>query len=162
LDEGLRHIFIEKARAAHHYDSRIGEAPLHTVGNEFRAYRKHAGGAFMFRGEPHLVSLSLSKVSRLATWLTSKQPGSIGYVSSHQTRMNSKDNQPISIGWQLAIKVNSHGVTTVNVNLKAIVLKLLGYLLNEGLVWIKRMELVNNGCLSHATGIVARRLATAK
>lgn len=62
--------------------------------------------------------------------------------------MSTKNDQVISIGWQLAIEVNGNLITLIGINLKAISLKDLCHLVDEGLVWLKHVKLVNNSCLS--------------
>jgi len=47
----------------------------------------------------------------------------------------------------LAIEGNGNLITLLNINLKAIVLKFLGGLINKSLVWLEAIKLVNNSCL---------------
>ena len=108
-----------------------------------------AGALQALIGICHLVSELLSNMPRFAIWLSSEEPGSIDYfwVYAQQTRMNPEDNQLIAVGWQLAEKVDSDRITTVNINLKTAVLKLLSGLVNKILVRIKDVELINYGRL---------------
>ena len=61
--------------------------------------------------------------------------------------MGTKDNQVIPVAWQLPIEINGNLVTLININLKTIILKLLGRLMDESLVWLKAIKLVNDSCL---------------
>ena len=55
--------------------------------------------------------------------------------------MSSGDNEFISIAWQIPIEV--HGDVVVKVNLKAVILKVLGYLGGVVFVGVIGIELVN-------------------
>ena len=61
--------------------------------------------------------------------------------------MSSKDDRLIVMTWQSAIEVNGNLVTLIKVNLKTVVLKLLGHLPDGSFVWLKAVKLVNDGCL---------------
>jgi hypothetical protein len=45
------------------------------------------------------------------------------------------------------LEVNGNLVTLVNINLKAVILKLFGRLVDKSLVWLKAIELVDYSCL---------------
>lgn len=63
-----------------------------------------------------------------------------------QVRVSSEDNHLIAKTWQLAIKVNGNLITLIEVNLKTIVLKLLGDLADKSLVWLEAIKLVDYSC----------------
>ena len=83
-----------------------------------------------------------------AIGLVSKETGPFDYLAFHtqQARVSAKYNYFIAKTWQLAIEVNGNLVTLIEVNLKTIVLKLLGRLLDKILVWLKDIKLVNDSC----------------
>ena len=45
------------------------------------------------------------------------------------------------------LEVKSNLVTLVNINLKTVILKLLGCLVDKSLVWLKAIKLVDDSCL---------------
>ncbi len=48
----------------------------------------------------------------------------------------------------LTVQVHSDGITLVDIDLKAVIPKLLSHLLDKSLVWLKTIKLVDDSCLS--------------
>ena len=61
--------------------------------------------------------------------------------------MSSKDDRLIVMTWQLAIEVHGNLITLVNINLKTVILKLFGRLVDKSLVWLKAIKLVDDSSL---------------
>ena len=68
------------------------------------------------------------------------------WVRANDTRMNSEDDELVIINGQISVEVNGDIIALININLKAKVLKVLGYIAGEILVGIIAVKLVNDGC----------------
>jgi len=58
-----------------------------------------------------------------------------------------EDDQLISIRRQVSVQLNGDFIALININFKAVILKLSLYLIYELLVRLEEIKLVNYGCL---------------
>jgi len=74
------------------------------------------------------------------------------------TGMRSKDDDPIAVSWQLAVELDGDLIPLVEVDLKAVALKLAGDFRDKGRVLLEDRKLVHNRC-PRVSGIGWRLLA---
>jgi len=60
--------------------------------------------------------------------------------------MSPKDDEPITISWQLAVQLNRNVAALVEVNFKAVVLQFLGDVSDKVFVFLQAGKLVDDCC----------------